>query len=116
MFPERLTNVLGIRFVVNSTYSGDKAACNEMEFCRSNASFLDAQLLAVFKDITCCELNDNVTDDDINSLPGYFAQLAFQIKEGTYTDWEKKFRIQDYSPYSDVFQTADAMITLQVYM
>ena len=110
MFPERLKNVLGIRFVVNSTYSGDKAACNEMEFCRSNASFLDAQLLTVFKDITCCELNDNVTDDEINSLPGYFAQLAFQIKEGTYTDWEKKFRIQNYNPYSDVFQTADAML------
>lgn len=110
MFPERLTNVLGIRFVVNSTYSGDKAACNEIEFCRSNASFLDAQLLAVFKDITCCELNDNITDDDINSLPGYFAQLAFQIKEGAYTDWEKKFRIQDYQPYSDVAKTADAML------
>lgn len=109
ILPERLQQVTGIKIAVEESY-GAGAACNEMEFYRSNASHLDAQLLGVFKDITCCELNDNVTDDDINSLPGYFAQLAFQIKEGTYTDWEKKFRIQDYNPYSDVFQTADAML------
>lgn len=109
IFSERLTNVIGIKFVINSTYSGDKAACNEMEFYRSNASHLEAQLLGVFKDITCCELNDGVTDDAINSLPGYFAQLAFKIKSG-YTDWEKKFRIQEYKPYSDVNQTSNALL------
>lgn len=110
MFPERLKNVLGIKFVVHSTYSGDKAACNEMEFYRSNASFLDAQLLNVFTDITCCELKENVAIDDINNLPGYFTQLAYQIKDGKYTDWEKKFRIQDYKPYSKVTETADALL------
>lgn len=109
ILPERLQQVTGIKIEVEESY-GAGAACNEMEFYRSNASHLDAQLLAVFKDITCCELNDNITDDDINSLPGYFAQLAFQIKEGAYTDWEKKFRIQDYKPYSDVAKTADAML------
>ncbi|WP_195533049.1 M60 family metallopeptidase [Bacteroides finegoldii] len=110
VFPERLTNVLGIKYIIKSTYSGDKAACNEIEFCRSNASFLDAQLLNVFKDITCCELKENVTEEMINELPGYFAQLAFQIKEGTYTDKEKKFRIQEYKPYSKVEDTANAML------
>lgn len=107
--PERLDNVTAIKIEVKTTHD-NKVACNEMEFYLSNVSHFESQLLGVFKDITCCELLDNVTDDQINDLPGYFAQLAFQIKDGTYTDWEKKFRIHDYKPYSDVFETADAML------
>lgn len=108
--PERLDNVTGIKIEVKSSHNSKLVACNEMEFYLSNVSHFESQLLGVFKDITCCELRDNVTDDQINDLPGYFAQLAFQIKDGTYTDWEKKFRIHDYKPYSDVFETADAML------
>lgn len=110
MFPERLSNVVGIKFEVKSSHSGDKAACNEMEFYRSTGSFLDAQLLTVFKDITCCELNKDVTDDMINELPGYFAQLAYKIKDGSYSEWEKKFRIQEYKPYSSVEEMSKAVL------
>lgn len=109
-FPERLQNVSGIKFEVKSSYDGKLVACNEMEFYRINASPLDALLLSVFTDLTCCELKEGITDEDINSLPGYFAQLAFQIKDGTYSEWEKKFRIQDYKPYSDVFEMADKIL------
>ncbi|WP_291589442.1 M60 family metallopeptidase [Bacteroides sp.] len=108
-FPERLQQVTGIKIEVEESY-GSGAACNEMEFYLSNASHLEAQLLGVFKDITCSELNDNITDEDINNLPGYFAQLAFKIKEGSYSEWEKKFRIQDYTPYSAVADMANAML------
>lgn len=110
LLPERIQQVYGIKIEVKSSY-GAGVACNEMEFYHNNNSHLNAQLLAVFKDITCCELNADATDDMINSLPGYFAQLASKMKNGEYSDWERKFRIQDYKPYSDVFEAANKVLT-----
>lgn len=110
LLPERIQQVYGIKIEVKSSY-GAGVACNEIEFYQNNNSHLYAQLLAVFKDITCCELNKNVTDEMINSLPGYFAQLASKMRNGEYSDWERKFRIQDYKPYSDVFEAANAVLT-----
>ena len=109
ILPERLEKVTGIKIEVVESY-GSGAACNEMEFYHSNASHLDAQLLNVFTDITCCELKEGVTENMINDLPGYFAQLGLLIKEGNYSEWEQKFRIQNYKPYSDVEEMADAML------
>lgn len=108
ILPERLQNVTGIKFEVKTSY-GAGVACNEMEFYHDNNSHLNALLLSVFKDITCNELNKDVTDEMISSLPGYFAQLASLMKNGNYTDWERKFRIQDYKPYSDVYEAANKM-------
>lgn len=89
-------------------------ACKEMEFYRKNTDkTLNRQLLAVFKDITCCELREDVTDADINALPGFFANLALQMKKGTLDEWEQSFRIRDYAAYSDVEEWADRLMTKQ---
>ena len=72
---------------------------------------LEQQLLAVFTDITCSELKPEATLEQINQLPGYFVNLATQLKNGTYDAWEKEFRIQDYQAYSDINVWADRLMT-----
>lgn len=44
-------------------------------------------------------------------MPGYFVNLATQLKNGTYDAWEKEFRIQDYQAYSDINVWADRLMT-----
>ncbi|MCP3894306.1 MAG: carbohydrate-binding protein [Bacteroides sp.] len=111
VFASTLKKVTKIKFAVKSG-AGDFVSCDEMEFFRKNTSKeLDAQLLTVFTDITCCELKQGVTSEQINALPGYFAHLAVQLKNGTYDAWEKKFRMQDYQAYSDVEVWAEKLMT-----
>ncbi|WP_455664526.1 M60 family metallopeptidase [Phocaeicola sp.] len=89
-----------VKFVVKSGLGGF-VSCAEMEFYGKNREkTLDTQLLGVFKDITCTELKEGVTDEDINRLPAYFGQLATAIRDNTYDEYEKEFRIQNYAPYS----------------
>lgn len=89
-----------VKFVVKSGLGGF-VSCAEMEFYHKNKDkALDAQLLSVFKDITCTELKEGVTDETINQLPAYFGRLATAIRNNTYDEYEKEFRIQDYAPYS----------------
>ena len=47
----------------------------------------------------------------IDALPGYFANIGFLLKNNTYDEWEKKFRIHDYEPYSDVEVWASNLMT-----
>ena len=83
-----------------------------MEFFQKNPdNKLEQQLLAVFTDITCSELKPEATLEQINQLPGYFVNLATQLKNGTYDAWEKEFRIQDYQAYSDINVWADRLMT-----
>lgn len=52
-----------------------------MEFFQKNPdNKLEQQLLAVFTDITCSELKPEATLEQINQLPGYFVNLATQLK------------------------------------
>lgn len=110
-FSSTLKRVTKIKFSVKSG-AGDFVSCDEMEFFQKNTSKkLDTQLLTVFADITCSELKPDVTTEQINALPGYFAHLAVQLKNGTYDAWEKKFRLRNYKPYSDVEVWADKLMT-----
>ena len=89
-----------VKFVVK-TGLGGFVSCAEMEFYRKNREkTLDGQLLSVFRDITCTELKEGVTNEDINQLPDYFGVLATAIQNNTYDEYEKEFRIQNYAPYS----------------
>ena len=56
-------------------------------------------------------MRDEATDAQINALPGYFANIAIQLKRNTYDEWEKSFRIQDYHPYSNVEEWAETLMT-----
>lgn len=110
-FSSTLKHVTKIKFSVESG-AGDYVSCDEMEFFQNNTSKkLDAQLLTVFSDITCTELKPDVTSEQIYALPGYFARIAVELKNGTYDAWEKKFRVQSYKPYSDVELWAEKLMT-----
>lgn len=95
-------------------YSGynNFVSCDEMEFFRYNKeSSVNDQLLKVFTDLSCTALNEGVTEDVINELPGYFARLALALYNDTYDTHEKEFRIRKYAPYSDVVEWADKLMT-----
>lgn len=88
------------------------AACKEMQFFRKNTeNSLNRQLLAVFTDITCTELLPGVTTEEISALPGYFGLLAIELRNGTYDENEKAFRIRDYAPYSIAEEWAETLMT-----
>lgn len=100
-----------IKFAVKSGL-GNFVSCDEMEFFQRNAERqLDRRLLTVFKDITCTELKEGVTDAEINALPGYFANIAVLLKNNTYEAAEKEFRIREYAPYSNPDEWAGKLIT-----
>lgn len=103
--------VSGIKFMVYSGYN-NFVSCDEMEFFRYNKeSSVNDQLLKVFTDLSCTALNEGVTEDVINELPGYFARLALALYNDTYDTHEKEFRIRKYAPYSDVVEWADKLMT-----
>lgn len=111
-FKERKRNVTKIKFLVHSGL-GDFVSCDEMEFFkkRDGANEEEQQLLTVFKDLTCSELNDDVTTESIYALPSYFANIAVQLKNNTYDEWEKEFRIRDYEAYSIPEVWAEKLMT-----
>lgn len=95
VLPTALKKASRIKFEINSG-AGGFASCSEMEFYRKNTDkALNQQLLTVFKDITCCELREGVTEEAIQALPGFFANLAVVLRENALTDWEKDFRMRD---------------------
>ncbi len=102
----------GVKFVVKSGL-GNFVSCDEMHFFKKNTdNTLVTQLLTVFSDITCSELKSGITDKDINSLPGkYFVNLAKALKDNSYDEWEKEFRIREYSAYSDIDEWAEKLMT-----
>lgn len=111
VFEQTLVKPTKIKFSVESGL-GDFVSCDEMEFYQRNPSKkLEVQLLQVFTDITCTQVKEEATDEQINSLPGYFASLALQFRKGTYDEWEKEFRIQEYNPYSNVEEWAEKLMT-----
>ncbi|MDR0961251.1 MAG: M60 family metallopeptidase [Mediterranea sp.] len=110
-FKERMPKVTKVKFEVNSGATGF-ASCSEMEFYKKNDHpAINDKLLTVFKDITCTELKEGVTDAAIDALPGYFAQIGFALKSNTYDPWEKKFRVHDYQAYSIPEEWATKLLT-----
>lgn len=96
-----LVKVTKLKVVVN-TAKNNYVNCEEIEFyeAKSGLSELEKQLSNVFTDLTCSEVRPEATSQQIQMLPGYFINVAMQLKNGTYDPWEKKFRIQEYKPYS----------------
>lgn len=110
-FSSTFTKVTKIKFSVKSGLN-DFVSCDEMEFYQRNKDkALDKLLLTVFTDITCTAVKTGVTDEQINTLPNYFAKLAYMLQNGTYDSWEKEFRIQSYQPYSNVEEWAATLMT-----
>lgn len=109
-FTTPLSKVTKIKFSVKSGAGGLYASCAEMQFFRKDNS-LEAQLQTVFTDATCSELIPNITSEAIDALPSYFAGIGFQLKNNTYDEREKKFRIHDYEPYSNVEAWANKLMT-----
>ena len=113
-FPETQLKVTKVKFEIKTGRGdgvGHYASCDEMEFYYRQEKSLNTKLLTVFKDLSCSELKENVTQAEIDAIPGYFAHLATQLKNGTYDEYEKQFRIQDYDPYSDPAQWAEILMT-----
>lgn len=103
--------VSGIKFMVYSGYN-NFVSCDEMEFFRYNReNSINEQLLKVFTDLSCTTLNEGITEDAINTLPGYFARLALALYSDTYDTAEKEFRIREYAPYSDCAEWAEKLMT-----
>ncbi len=100
-----------IKFEITSGLNGF-ASCKEMEFYGfgANASLND-QLLNVFTDLSCSELRKDVTDAKIDGLNDYFRLVARQLRDGTYNEYEKDFRIREYRPYSINVEWADRLMT-----
>ncbi len=106
-----LVKATRIKFEIQSG-AGGFASCSEMEFYRKNKDkAIHRQLLTVFTDLTCCEVRSDATEKDIAALPGFFVNLAQQIKSGSIDPWEQSFRIRDYAPYSNVEEWAEKLMT-----
>lgn len=110
-FKESL-NFTGVKFEVLSG-SGGFVSCDEMQFFRINPTkTLNNKLLNVFTDLTCSELRADATVEKIKNLPSsYFIRIAEALKNNTYNEWEKNFRVRSYQPYSDVAVWSDKLMT-----
>ncbi|EJX09661.1 hypothetical protein, secreted [gut metagenome] len=108
---KKRTAVTGVRFIVKSG-TGGFVSCAEMQFYKTNENKpLDKQLLEVFTDITCAALKEGVSDELIEKLPIQFRLLAKQLKNQTYNEYEKSFRIHAYEPYSNPSYWAKELMT-----
>lgn len=95
------------------TGSNNNASCAEMEFYeKTNYRDLNDPLLTVFTDYTCTSLRDDVTDEAIEALESEtFKRVAYALRDNTYNEWEKNFRIREYEAYSNVEFWADKLQT-----
>ena len=90
-----------VKFSITSGVGGF-VSCAEMRFMRRNTnSSLDGQLLDVFTDLTCSELKPGVTDEQIQALDPTFARVAEALRDNSYDELEKSFRIHEYNAYSN---------------
>lgn len=93
-----------ILFKVTVSHNSDGLiGCKEMEFYhRFRNTTMEGRLLEVFTDLTCSELKEGITDEKIEELPEeVFKRIARNLKNDSYNEWEKDFRIRTYKAYSD---------------
>lgn len=108
---EQPVKATGIKFEVHSGL-GDFVSCDEMQFFKRNTEkTLPQKLLTVFTDITCSELKSGVSQEQIDALPEYFIRVAEALRNNTYDEWEKKFRVHEYEAYSNVEKWAEKLMT-----
>lgn len=101
-----------VKFVISSGRGGF-ASCDEMHFFQDNSNNTqEDKLLKVFKDITCTEVKEGITEQDIQALEdNFFIDLAHAIQHNSYSEWEKDFRIREYKAYSEPAKWAETLIT-----
>lgn len=105
-FTNGLIKPTKIKFEVLSGLGGF-VSCDEMEFYQTNReNDLHAELLTVFTDVTCSELLEDVTDEQINSLPPFFGEIAAKMK---LNDYPRDFRIDEYPAYSVTEEWAEKL-------
>ena len=88
-----LVKITKLKVVIN-TAKDDYVNCEEIEFyeMKSGLSEQEKQLLSVFTDLTCSEVRPEATMQQIQALPGYFINIAMQLKNGTYGKRNSEFR------------------------
>lgn len=70
--------------------------------------------LTIFTDLSCSEIKDGVTDEQIINIPeALYKDIATDLKEGKYQD--KEFRIQTYRPYQTPKVSAARTKTLHTW-
>ena len=101
-----------VKFVIRSGLN-NFASCDEMCFFQTNTgNTQEAKLLKVFKDITCTELKEDATEQDIQALEdNFFIDLAKAMQNNAYNEWEKDFRIREYKAYSEPTTWAATLMT-----
>ena len=69
-----------------------------------------AEFKKMFNDDTCTELTTAykaMTDEQltkaVEGFPQVYKELAFKVKNDTWAEYEKEFRVADYKPYSDEY-------------
>lgn len=108
---KQTVSVSAIRFVVKSG-AGNFVSCDEMQFFKNNNERkIDQKLLKVFTDITCTEVKNDATEEDIRNLPDEFKRIANALKNNGYDQYEKQFRIRAYLPYSNNEEWAQKLMT-----
>ncbi|WP_042006490.1 M60 family metallopeptidase [Capnocytophaga canis] len=83
------------------------ASAAEIEFYAKRTSNSDA--LSIFKDITCSELKEGITEQEIQSISNtFYKNIAMLIKNNQY---RSEFRIQEYRAWADpnVIKTKNRM-------
>lgn len=96
-FPETLENPVAVKLVVRSGAGDGKgfASCAEMEFYRKNENDFDP--FTLFTDVTCSELKEGITVDDIKTCRfPFYKNMALYMLNGKYP---ADFRIQTYKAY-----------------
>ena len=113
-FPSTITDVQEIKLVFYSG-KGDLLSGVEIEFYEDMSKSVNDEILKVFTDLSCSELREGVTRQDITALYGlvpYLAQeVAMRFYSNTYVESEKEFRIHEYEPYSSSEQMFTKMRT-----
>lgn len=85
---------------------------NNEEFCNGYSSF--------FKDVACTQLKDeyaSMSDSELKTAMSAYGEelsnIAIKIKNDSWKEYEKWFRIHSYEPYSDVDVWAKRLIMTQ---
>lgn len=117
-FPSTLNDITDLHIIWYDG-AGDNGAgkgegfisSQEIEFYEDMSSTVNGQILKVFTDLSCSELNAGVTRADITELyqvSPYLAQeVAMRLYNGSYPENERQFRVGSYEAYSN----GDALFT-----
>ena len=77
-----------------------------------------AEFKKLFDDEACTEMKTAykaMTDEQlmtaVEGFPQVYKELAFKIKNNTWSEYEQEFRIADYKPYSDEYNWGLSLIT-----